>query len=78
MKFFEKKSENKANIDKDFELLLQKFDLKEISLNKNESDLATTAKLNDVEKEYSFLHNIFVFKKIAHPPDSLYKKLLKK
>src|SRR3990172_1049212 len=37
MKFFEKKSENKANIDKDFELLLQKFDLKEISL--NESDL---------------------------------------
>lgn len=34
-----------------------------------------TFKMSDVEKEFSFLNNTFVYKKVAHSPEYLYKNL---
>lgn len=37
---------------------------------------AKASKMSDIEKEFSFLNNAFIFKKLSNSPDSLYKKIL--
>ena len=44
-------------------------------LEKQKSNQAKASQMSDVEKEFSFLNNIFIYQKKKHAPDSLYKKL---
>jgi len=46
--------------------------------NKNKNNNAIdSSKMSDVEKEFSFLNNSFMFKKVSNAPDSVYAHLTK-
>lgn len=42
---------------------------------KNNSNVSKLSKMSETEKEFSFLNNAFIYEKINHMADSLYKKL---